>query len=61
LWGPTCDSIDRICECELPELEVGDWIYFNEMGSYNYTCTTPFNSIEKPALYYYVRESKRLV
>ena len=59
LWGPTCDSNDRICDRELPELEVGDWIYFNEMGSYSYTITTQFNSIERPALYYYIRESKR--
>jgi ornithine decarboxylase len=33
LFGPTCDSMDVICkDIELPELEVGDWLYFRNMG-----------------------------
>lgn len=34
VWGPTCDGIDCISACcFLPEvLEVGDWLYFSDMG-----------------------------
>ena len=29
IWGPTCDSMDCVMEkCVLPELEIGDWLYF---------------------------------
>ena len=38
LWGPTCDATDRIAEaCLLEvEVEVGDWLYFEDMGgTYN--------------------------
>lgn len=35
IWGPTCDSIDCITkEGLLPKLEVGDWLYFENMGAY---------------------------
>ena len=30
VWGPTCDGIDCvIADAHLPELEVGDWLYFS--------------------------------
>ena len=34
IWGPTCDGIDCITSsCTLPEtLDVGDWLYFDDMG-----------------------------
>ncbi|KAH0553399.1 Ornithine decarboxylase [Trichoglossum hirsutum] len=34
LWGPTCDGIDLIVEkARFPEvLDIGDWLYFEEMG-----------------------------
>ncbi len=34
VWGPTCDGIDCIAAtCTLPILlEVGDWLYFEDMG-----------------------------
>ena len=35
IWGPTCDSIDCISkQTYLPKLEVGDWLYFKNMGAY---------------------------
>lgn len=45
LWGPTCDGIDRITEsCTLRGvLDVGDWLYFEEMGAYTKCCATRFN------------------
>jgi ornithine decarboxylase len=34
IWGPTCDGIDIISSsCTFPEvLDVGDWLYFKDMG-----------------------------
>jgi ornithine decarboxylase len=45
VWGPTCDGIDVITErCTLPGLlNVGDWLFFEEMGAYTKCSATRFN------------------
>ncbi|KAI0023516.1 pyridoxal-dependent decarboxylase [Xylariomycetidae sp. FL0641] len=45
IWGPTCDGIDRITESiRFPhELDVGDWLYFEDMGAYTKCSATKFN------------------
>lgn len=45
LWGPTCDGIDRITEQVVfrRQLDVGDWLYFEEMGAYTRCSATRFN------------------
>lgn len=45
LWGPTCDGIDRITErCVFDRLlDIGDWLYFEEMGAYSRCAATRFN------------------
>lgn len=45
IWGPTCDGIDRICESTRFEsvLDVGDWLYFEDMGAYTKCSATQFN------------------
>jgi len=45
IWGPTCDGIDLISEsCLLPaRLEVGDWLFFENMGAYTKCSATRFN------------------
>ena len=45
LWGPTCDGIDRITERSVFHrlLDVGDWLYFEEMGAYTKCSATRFN------------------
>jgi ornithine decarboxylase len=45
VWGPTCDGIDRISESTRFEatLDVGDWLYFEEMGAYTKCSATQFN------------------
>ena len=47
VWGPTCDSIDMICENHLtwPELQVGDYIFMDESGAYNSAFSTSFNGM----------------
>ncbi|KKK21597.1 hypothetical protein P175DRAFT_0436958 [Aspergillus ochraceoroseus IBT 24754] len=45
IWGPTCDGIDIIAQrIMLPGLlEVGDWLYFEDMGAYTKCSATRFN------------------
>lgn len=45
IWGPTCDGIDVITErCILPGvLDVGDWLFFEDMGAYTRCSATRFN------------------
>ena len=45
LWGPTCDGIDRIKERAVfhRTLDVGDWLYFEDMGAYTRCSATRFN------------------
>ncbi|CAI9603775.1 unnamed protein product, partial [Staurois parvus] len=53
IWGPTCDGLDRIVEqCDLPELQVGDWILFENMGAYTVSASSTFNGFQRPTLYY---------
>lgn len=45
IWGPTCDGIDVISEsCFLPgTLNIGDWLFFENMGAYTKCSATRFN------------------
>lgn len=45
IWGPTCDGIDVISDrTSFREiLDVGDWLYFEEMGAYTKCSATRFN------------------
>eukprot|EP00043_Microstomoeca_roanoka_P008105 m.78238 g.78238 ORF g.78238 m.78238 type:complete len:474 (-) comp14103_c0_seq1:2563-3984(-) len=44
LWGPTCDSMDCVKRSAfLPEMEVGDWIVFHNMGAYTSCAASTFN------------------
>jgi len=45
IWGPTCDGIDRITENIRfgTEVDVGDWLYFEDMGAYTMCSATTFN------------------
>jgi len=45
IWGPTCDGIDCISEsCAFPAvIDVGDWLYFENMGAYTKCSATKFN------------------
>jgi len=44
VYGPTCDSLDTISLNEtLPELELGDLVYSDNIGAYSYATATHFN------------------
>lgn len=44
VFGPTCDSIDVIARSVLlPKLNVGDYMYFENMGAYTMAAAGSFN------------------
>lgn len=54
IWGPTCDGLDCILEeVRLPELEVGQWIYFHDMGAYTMCAGSTFNGMPRPSCFYF--------
>jgi len=57
LWGPTCDSLDKVHDgVHLPEIKVGEWLVFRDMGAYTMSAASTFNGFSKPTLKYIVSE-----
>jgi len=55
LWGPTCDSMDCIKrDVYLPEMCIGEWMMFREMGAYTICAGSTFNGFKMPSIKYYV-------
>eukprot|EP01096_Ripella_sp_DP13-Kostka_P011543 TRINITY_DN467_c0_g1_i7.p2 TRINITY_DN467_c0_g1~~TRINITY_DN467_c0_g1_i7.p2 ORF type:complete len:511 (-),score=276.99 TRINITY_DN467_c0_g1_i7:261-1793(-) len=53
LFGPTCDSIDVVCDnIWLPPMEIGDLIYFFNMGAYTSAAASSFNGFAPPKPHY---------
>jgi len=53
IFGPTCDSIDVISRSVLlPKLEVGDWLYFQNMGAYTCAAASDFNGFTPTKMFY---------
>ncbi|KAG7204474.1 hypothetical protein KM043_004906 [Ampulex compressa] len=59
LWGPTCDSYDCILkDVMLPELHIGDWLVWRDMGAYSISISCPFNGFACPIVYPIIRKSQ---
>ena len=44
VFGPTCDSMDVLSRgVLLPKMDVGDWMYFQNMGAYTSAAASTFN------------------
>lgn len=56
IWGPTCDGLDCVAEAATLgcDVEVGDWIYFENLGAYTSAATTSFNGFQAEARVFYV-------
>ncbi|XP_075054685.1 ornithine decarboxylase-like [Mixophyes fleayi] len=61
LWGPCLTEKDVLFEeIDLPELEMGDWILFQNMGAYHMTLRTTFNGFPSPNVQYILgKENER--
>lgn len=57
VWGPTCDGLDQVVNsCFLPQLDIGDWIIFPDMGAYTLPVASPFNGFPVPKVYAVIDE-----
>jgi len=46
--GPTCDALDSVSISEnLPDLQIGDLLYVNDIGAYSNASATNFNGFSK--------------
>ncbi|XP_074035724.1 ornithine decarboxylase [Leptinotarsa decemlineata] len=58
VWGPTCDGLDQVVEqVMLPEMKVGDWMVFENMGAYTLPVASPFNGFPIPKVQIVMDES----
>lgn len=58
VWGPTCDSLDCITKSVmLPKIDVGEWLYFRNMGAYTCSAASTFNGFKKPLKFYTISQS----
>ncbi|OQR69406.1 ornithine decarboxylase 2-like [Tropilaelaps mercedesae] len=62
LWGPTCDSLDKVHDnVQLPELEVGNWLAFHDMGAYTCSASSTFNGFSKPTFHFVVNTTAEII
>jgi ornithine decarboxylase len=55
IWGPSCDSMDCVAKnVMLPECNIGDWLYFKEMGAYTLSAASGFNGFLPPSCFYFI-------
>lgn len=56
IWGPTCDGLDCVLSKVLlaSNIQVGDWLYFGNLGAYTSAATTTFNGLGGSARVKYV-------
>lgn len=61
LWGPVCaaDLVGKSSTADLPELDLGDWLLYENMGAYSCMVWMPFNGFPKPKVHYFLHESRR--
>jgi ornithine decarboxylase len=56
VFGPTCDALDTISQAEdLPELNLGDLIYSENIGAYTHASSTYFNGFP-PAQVFHINQ-----
>ena len=59
IWGQTCAARDKVYETTMPELSIGDWLYFDNVGGYTSGLASTFNGFRIPVKFHYVTESYR--
>jgi ornithine decarboxylase len=64
IFGPTCDALDEILVgIDMPEsIDLGDFIYFENMGAYTIPVASPFNGFPLPKVFHFIeREMWQMV
>lgn len=53
VFGPTCDSMDVLSRgVLLPKMDIGDWMYFQNMGAYTSAAASTFNGFPTTEKFY---------
>ena len=53
IFGPTCDSMDKICtDILLPELAIGEWCFVRNFGAYTVAAASNFNGFTQSKAFY---------
>lgn len=56
VYGPTCDSIDTLSkDCTLPDLAIGECVYYEECGAYSTASASRFNGFQLTPCEYIMR------
>ncbi|CAB3378011.1 Hypothetical predicted protein [Cloeon dipterum] len=62
IWGPTCDGLDQVTgPVMLPEMEIGEWFVFQNMGAYTLPVASTFNGMPIPKVNAIANESTLLM
>ncbi|XP_059480842.1 ornithine decarboxylase-like isoform X2 [Neocloeon triangulifer] len=62
IWGPTCDGLDQVTgPLMLPEMEIGEWFVFQNMGAYTLPVASTFNGMPVPKVHAVANESTILM
>ncbi|XP_023022459.2 ornithine decarboxylase 2 isoform X1 [Leptinotarsa decemlineata] len=58
IWGPTCDCSDKISNGAVPmrDMEIGEWMIFEEAGGYTLSIASEFNGFPVPDIHAVVNE-----
>jgi len=55
IWGRACDSYDVVCRSiELPIMECGDWLLFENSGAYRISTATTFNGFANHPVFCFI-------
>lgn len=58
VWGPTCDGLDKVCpKAYLPEMDIGDWLLWKDMGAYKMSVGSKFNGFQTTCVHYFISEN----
>jgi ornithine decarboxylase len=55
IWGPTCDALDQlVVDIPMPDVNIGDFIVFENMGAYTIPVASPFNGFPLPKVFCFI-------
>lgn len=55
IWGPTCDALDKLIDIPMPDVDIGEFIIFENMGAYTIPVASPFNGFPLPKVYCFIK------
>lgn len=55
IWGPTCDALDQlVVDITMSDVNIGDFIVFENMGAYTIPVASPFNGFPLPKVFCFI-------